>query len=120
MKADSAGIRFPVRCRLPFFFLPFSAVRSPPIIRGERKEKVKRFSAMACVQPVHNKPPENHTFLSPQPEGDGGHHFKAVHAIAYPVVLPDITHGITLQQLHVLVDGMYSPADVTTEHAERI
>lgn len=63
MKADNRGIRFQSVVGFCFLFT-FSAVCSPSIIWGERKEKVKRFSAVACVQPVYDEFSENQTFPS--------------------------------------------------------
>lgn len=79
------------------FLFTFLIVHSPAIAWEERKEKVYRLVVVACVQSSHDKPPESHTFLSPKPEGNGYQHFKTVHIIAYPVVLPDVAHGVASQ-----------------------
>ena len=50
----------------------------------------------------------------------GYYHFKAVHVIAYPVVLPDVPHRFFFQQFLVFVDSVYSLSDITSEHIERI
>ena len=36
----------------------------------------------------------------PQPERYGNHHFKAVHVIANPAVLPDVPHRFLFRQFH--------------------
>lgn len=68
----------------------------------------------------HDEPPENHAFPTSQLEGNGNHRFKGVNIIVNPVVLPDVPLRFAFQQFHVFVDGVYSPADVATEHIERI
>ena len=94
-KPTTEGL-FSHRCRL-FLFSPFLIVHSPAIVWGERKEKAYRLVVVACVQSVHDKPPERHTFLSPQTKGYGYHHFKAVHIVTYSIIFSDIAHGVAFQ-----------------------
>lgn len=77
-------------------------------------------SSIERTEFVHDEPPESHTLPTSQLEGNGYHHFKAIHIIVYPVVLPDVPLRFAFQQLHVFVNGVYSLADVVTEHIERI
>ena len=67
---------------------------------------------------IHDEPSESHALLSPQFEGYD--HFKAVHVIANPAVLPDMPHRFFFRQFLVLVDSVYSFADIASEHIERI
>ena len=87
---------------------------------GYRKEQMDWLFTVACVKFVHDEPPESHTFLSPQPEGYGYYHFKTVHVIANPTVLPDMPYRFFFQQLLVFVDSVYSLTDIASEHIERI
>ena len=87
---------------------------------GQRKEQMEGIPSIGRTELVHDEPSENHTFFSPQFEGYGNHHFKAVHIITNPSVLPDMPHRFFFRQLYVFVNGAYSPADVAAEHIERI
>ena len=87
---------------------------------GQRKDQMDGIPSVGRTELVHDEPPESYTFLSPQFEGYGYHHFKAVHVIANPAVLSDMTHRFFFQQLHLLVDGVYSLAYVAAEYIERI
>jgi len=109
---------FSARCRL-FSFHLFQLFTLRPLYGGERKEKIDR-SAVIRFQPAYDKPSESHTFLSPQSEGDGYNHFKAIYIIAYPVALSYVAHGIAFQQLHILVDCTDYSTDIATEYTERI
>lgn len=87
---------------------------------GQRKEQIYRLFTTCCVQPFHDEPSESHTLPTSQLEGNGNHHFKAVHVIANPAVPPDVPHRFLFRQFIVLVYGSNSLTNIAAEHIERI
>ena len=87
---------------------------------GQRKEQMDGISSIERTEFVHDEPSESHCLVASQPESHGNHHFKAVHVIANPVVLPDMSHRFLFRQFIVFVNGSNSLTNIATEHIERI
>ena len=77
-------------------------------------------SSIERTEFVHDEPSESHCLAASQPERHGNHHFKTVHIIANPAVLPDVPHRFLFRQFIVFVNGSNSLTNIAAEHVERI
>ena len=99
---------------------PLQLTRTPWAGYGQRKEQIYRLFTACCVQPFHDELSESHCLAASQPERHGNHHFKTVHVIANPAVLPDVPHRFLFRQFIVFVNGSNSLTNIAAEHVERI
>ena len=96
--------------------ISFILTRTPWIGYGQRKEQIYRHFTACCVQPFHDELSESHCLAASQPESHGNHHFKAVHVIANPVVLPDMSHRFLFRQFIVFVNGSNSLTNIAVSY----
>lgn len=115
--ADNLLVAIGFLCVMLYLLL---LTRTPWTGYGQRKEQIYRFFTTCCVQPFHDELSKSYCLAASQPERYGNHHFKAVHVIANPAVLPDVPHRFLFRQFIVFVNGSNSLTNIAAEHVERI